>query len=161
MCGWFGWSLGEGVSKPAKETESWVLDHYQVERAVFLSILCRLWPCHLTIHMIWRFVIQKDTYLKPISSSRKTPCIKGCIVLHLFCFIFHKLVTTVNLSLSLSLSLSSSFHALKDECFLRHSLQRQSATLHHATVGYAVCIYKMLWSVAKLFLVQIEFSPQQ
>ena len=105
MCGWFGWSLGEGVSKPAKETESWVLDHYQVERAVFLSILCRLWPCHLTIHMIWRFVIQKDTYLKPISSSRKTPCIKGCIVLHLFCFIFHKLVTTVNLSLSLSLSL--------------------------------------------------------
>ena len=41
------------------------------------------------------------------------------------------------LSLSLSLSLSS-FHALRDECYIRHSLQRQSAALHHATVGYAV-----------------------
>lgn len=39
-CGWFGWSLGEGVSKPTKETESWVLDHYQVERAVFFCQSC-------------------------------------------------------------------------------------------------------------------------
>ncbi|XP_065896569.1 uncharacterized protein C10orf67, mitochondrial-like [Dysidea avara] len=30
------------------------------------------------------------------------------------------------------------FHAIKDEAFIRHSLQRQAATLHHATVGYAV-----------------------
>ena len=35
-------------------------------------------------------------------------------------------------------SLSQSFHALRDECYVRHSLQRQSALLHHATVGYAV-----------------------
>ena len=31
-----------------------------------------------------------------------------------------------------------SFHALRDESFLRSSLQRQAATLHHATLGYAV-----------------------
>lgn len=31
-----------------------------------------------------------------------------------------------------------SFHALKDEAFIRHSLQRQAAALHHATVGYTV-----------------------
>lgn len=31
-----------------------------------------------------------------------------------------------------------SFHALRDESFLRNSLQRQAAALHHATVGYAV-----------------------
>ena len=31
-----------------------------------------------------------------------------------------------------------SFHALRDESFLRSTLQRQAATLHHATLGYAV-----------------------
>ena len=30
------------------------------------------------------------------------------------------------------------FHALKDEIFIRHSLQRRASVLHHATVGYAV-----------------------
>ena len=39
----------------------------------------------------------------------------------------------------LQMLLSYSFHSLKDEFFIRHNLQRQSATLHHATVGYAVC----------------------
>ena len=44
----------------------------------------------------------------------------------------------------ISLICMFSFHALRDESFLRNSLQRQAAALHHATVGYAVSdsIYK-------------------
>ena len=32
----------------------------------------------------------------------------------------------------------ASYHALKDEFYIRHSLQRQAAQLHHSTVAYAV-----------------------
>eukprot|EP00731_Ephydatia_muelleri_P009345 Em0004g1683a len=33
--------------------------------------------------------------------------------------------------------LQRNFHSLQDECFTRYNLQRQSALLHHATVGYS------------------------
>jgi hypothetical protein len=34
--------------------------------------------------------------------------------------------------------MQKNFHAFKDEAFIRKSLQRQAAQLHHATVSYAV-----------------------
>jgi hypothetical protein len=37
--------------------------------------------------------------------------------------------------------MQKNFHALRDESFLRSTLQRQAATLHHATLGYAVNSY--------------------
>ena len=36
--------------------------------------------------------------------------------------------------------LQASMHALKDESYLRQTLQRQAATLHHASVSYAVSL---------------------
>lgn len=42
---------------------------------------------------------------------------------------------------SITILITCSYHALKDESFIRQSLRRQSAALHHATVGYAVKSY--------------------
>lgn len=36
------------------------------------------------------------------------------------------------------LSCFHSLHALKDESYVRQTLQRQAATLHHAAISYAV-----------------------
>ena len=41
-----------------------------------------------------------------------------------------------------------SLHALKDESYIRHTLQRQAASLHHAAVGYAVSrLYSIIFKL--------------
>ena len=59
-----------------------------------------------------------------------------------------KIITIANQLGILTFYYFCSFHALKDEAFIRHSLQRQAATLHHATVGYTVSYHSDLAVVA-------------
>lgn len=39
---------------------------------------------------------------------------------------------------------SFSLHALKDESYIRQTLQRQAAALHHAAVSYAVSVWESM-----------------
>lgn len=68
-------------------------------------------------------------------------------------------VTLLNFSCSLS------FHALRDESFVRQNLQRQSTLLHYATVGYAVgCyIHSQLLTVSVIIILswQATNTPSQ
>jgi hypothetical protein len=51
-----------------------------------------------------------------------------------------------------------SLHALKDESYIRLTLQRQAAALHHAAVSYAVSrLYSIIFKLNSNVLIAIQF----